>query len=107
LTINTDPEIREQVVTVPVTVPQYWPYNPQHMQQQQATYQETLGRLYPAKLTLKPDAQWSQADCELLAMLDFQHDANRWLALQAGFYNATGRMVAVELLMAKMKEAGA
>jgi hypothetical protein len=61
--------------------------------------------MYPPAVTLKPDAQWSQADCELLAMLDSRHSINRWLELQAGFYTATGRMVPVELLKAKMDEA--
>ena len=60
-----------------------------------------LGRLYPAEAALVPDAQWSRADCEVLAALDAKHCADRWLELQAGFYNATGRMVPLEVLRAK------
>lgn len=53
---------------------------------------------------LKPDDIWTQRDCEALQMLETRYREHKWLQLQAGFYNLTGRMVAAEIIKAKFQE---
>lgn len=54
---------------------------------------------------IKPDDNFSPLDCRVLGLLSSKRKADRWLELQASFFNATGRMVPVELLRHKVEEA--
>lgn len=56
---------------------------------------------------LKPDAVWTQDDCEVLEWLESKYEENKWLHMQAGFYNWTGRMVIAELIQKKFRDDGA
>jgi hypothetical protein len=51
---------------------------------------------------LRPDAAFSELDCRVLSLLDAKNRAEKWMGLQAAFYNVTGRMVPVALLREKM-----
>jgi hypothetical protein len=51
------------------------------------------------------DENFSALDCQVLSLLEVKHKVQRWLELQAGFFNATGRMVPVEMLRRKLGEA--
>lgn len=51
---------------------------------------------------IEPDDHFSPLDCKVLATLDSRHKVTRWLELQAAFFNATGRMVPLELLKHKL-----
>jgi hypothetical protein len=48
------------------------------------------------------DESFSTLDARVLAMLRLKRKDEKWLEIQAGFFNATGRMVDVELLKQKM-----
>lgn len=56
---------------------------------------------------LRPDGIWTQDDCEVLEWLESKYEENKWLHMQAGFYNWTGRMVIAELIQKKFKDDGA
>jgi hypothetical protein len=56
---------------------------------------------------LKPDAVWTRDDCEVLEWLESKYEENKWLHMQAGFYNWTGRMVIAELIQQKFRDDGA
>jgi hypothetical protein len=56
---------------------------------------------------LKPNAAWSQADCEVLEMLEARYTQHKWYHMQAEFYNWTGRMISAEVIQAKFDEDGA
>ncbi|KAN0103227.1 hypothetical protein V8E51_011540 [Hyaloscypha variabilis] len=56
---------------------------------------------------LIPDRVWTQDDCEILEWLAHQYENNKWLHLQADFYNWTGRMVIAEIIEQKFKDDGA
>ncbi len=47
--------------------------------------------------------QWTDRDMAVLGVLDRRARVDRWLDLQADFYNATGRMVHPEMLRAKVE----
>jgi hypothetical protein len=55
---------------------------------------------------LRADAIWTLADCECLEQLEQRYRVNKWLHLQADFYNWTGRMVSAELIEQKFREDG-
>jgi hypothetical protein len=55
---------------------------------------------------LRPDAAFSELDCRVLSLLDAKSRAEKWMGLQAAFYNVTGRMVPVALLREKMGGGG-
>jgi hypothetical protein len=56
---------------------------------------------------LRPDGAWTQDDCEILEYLKSKYEENKWLHMQAGFYNWTGRMVIAQLIEQKFKDDGA
>ncbi|KAF8865985.1 hypothetical protein BDZ45DRAFT_668383 [Acephala macrosclerotiorum] len=56
---------------------------------------------------LKVDASWGKEDCDLLEYLLERHESEKWLHMQASFYNYTGRMVAAEFIEKKFKGDGA
>ncbi|KAG9229715.1 hypothetical protein BJ875DRAFT_522223 [Amylocarpus encephaloides] len=56
---------------------------------------------------LKPNSIWSKDDCEVLEELERRHKNNKWLEVQAGFFNWTGRMVEGEIIQKKFREDGA
>lgn len=66
-----------------------------------------LGGLYDNTFArkIKPDDNFSLLDCRVLGLLSAKRKADRWLELQSSFYNATGRMVPLELLRYKIEEA--
>lgn len=49
-----------------------------------------------------PGNGWTAEDCAVLGTLERKRRVERWLDLQAGFYNATGRMVSIEVLKDKV-----
>lgn len=54
---------------------------------------------------LKADANWTEVDCAILEMLEARYREQKWLSLQASFYNLTGRMVVAEMIERKLMEA--
>ena len=56
---------------------------------------------------LRPDGAWTEDDCEILEYLRNKYEENKWLHMQAGFYNWTGRMVIAQLIEQKFKDDGA
>ncbi|KAE8450210.1 hypothetical protein EG329_006991 [Mollisiaceae sp. DMI_Dod_QoI] len=52
---------------------------------------------------LKPDSMWSKDDCDVLENMMERYEGEKWLHMQAGFYNWTGRMVAAEFIEKKFK----
>ena len=50
---------------------------------------------------------WSKDDCEVLELLELQYREHKWLHIQAGFFNWTGRMITAELIECKFREDGA
>ncbi|CZR59102.1 uncharacterized protein PAC_08994 [Phialocephala subalpina] len=56
---------------------------------------------------LKIDGTWNKDDCDLLEYLYERHESEKWLHMQAQFYNYTGRMVAAEFIEKKFKHDGA
>jgi len=56
---------------------------------------------------LRPDGVWTEDDCEILEYLKNKYEENKWLHMQAGFYNWTGRMVIAQLIEQKFKDDGA
>lgn len=61
--------------------------------------------LYPALIEPEPDAHFTKSDCEVLASIDSQYKASRWLEMQANFYNVTGRMVPLQVIRNKCEDA--
>jgi len=55
---------------------------------------------------LKSNSVWSEADCDLLMFLEARYMEEKWLQMQAGFFNWTGRMVDAEIMKAKFAEDG-
>jgi hypothetical protein len=49
---------------------------------------------------------WSKDDCEVLEILESQYREHKWLHIQAGFFNWTGRMITAELIECKFREDG-
>lgn len=56
---------------------------------------------------LQANDVWSKDDCEVLEILEAQYREHKWLQIQAGFFNWTGRMISAELIENKFKEDGA
>jgi len=54
---------------------------------------------------LKADDNWSREDCEILEMLEARYREQKWLSMQASFYNLTGRMVRADIIERKLSEA--
>lgn len=50
----------------------------------------------------EPDEVFDEDDCILLALADSRRRENRWLDIQADYYNVTGRMVPLEVLRWKL-----
>ncbi|KUJ20025.1 uncharacterized protein LY89DRAFT_779890 [Mollisia scopiformis] len=67
--------------------------------------QDPLGISFGPQLygKLVPDATWSKDDCDLLEHLLERYESEKWLHMQANFYNWTGRMVAAEFIERKFK----
>lgn len=85
------------------------PSNPQPSQQphaNDAAVRVDLAALEDdaAHKSLRPDAVWTVADLEVLADLEQQYRRLKWMHVQAGFYNMTGRMVGAEVIRAKFEE---
>ena len=59
------------------------------------------------QVRLRPDDVWTKEDCDILDMLETRYTEHKWLHLQAGFYNWTGRMVVGEMIERKFVEDGA
>lgn len=57
-----------------------------------------------AHKSLHPDGVWTVADLEVLAEVEQQYRRLKWMHVQAGFYNMTGRMVGAEVIKAKFEE---
>jgi hypothetical protein len=55
---------------------------------------------------LKADDSWSREDCEILEMLEARYREQKWLSMQASFYNLTGRMVRADIIERKLSEVG-
>ncbi|TLD27307.1 hypothetical protein PspLS_05316 [Pyricularia sp. CBS 133598] len=51
-----------------------------------------------------PGNGWTAEDCAVLGTLERKRRVERWLDLQANFYNATGRMVSIEVLKDKVRD---
>ncbi|RYP91453.1 hypothetical protein DL770_002392 [Monosporascus sp. CRB-9-2] len=78
----------------------------EHARNKEYFYRHVLGGLYPDRLRIEPDGEfWSADDCAVLATLEARQRALRWEHLQSEFYNATGRMVPLGLLKAKVESA--
>ena len=55
---------------------------------------------------IEPAVGFSPMDCKILGLVDSKHKVDRWLELQSGFFNATGRMVSLDVLKYKMGKCG-
>lgn len=55
---------------------------------------------------LKPNKFWTEQDVDILMFLEARHTDEKWLQIQAGFYNWTGRMVDSDIIKAKFIEDG-
>lgn len=53
---------------------------------------------------LVPDAIWTIGDLEVLANVEERYRELKWMHVQAGFYNMTGRMVGSEVIKAKFEQ---
>jgi hypothetical protein len=56
------------------------------------------------KKVLVPDAVWTSGDLEVLATVEQRYREFKWMHVQAGFYNLTGRMVGSEVIKAKFEQ---
>lgn len=56
---------------------------------------------------LVPDATWTKNDCDILEHLQHRYHDEKWLHMQANFYNYTGRMIAAEFIERKFRADGA
>lgn len=56
------------------------------------------------KKVLVPDAIWTIGDLEVLADVEERYREMKWMHVQAGFYNMTGRMVGSEVIKAKFEQ---
>lgn len=56
--------------------------------------------------SLQPDNIWTEEDCRIMEELEKRHRENKWLEIQAGFFNWTGRMVVAEIIEKKFKRDG-
>ncbi|TAQ88280.1 hypothetical protein B7494_g3383 [Chlorociboria aeruginascens] len=56
---------------------------------------------------LKPDHAWSREDCDVLDSLETRYREHKWMHMQAGFFNWTGRMVSADIIEKKFKDDGA
>lgn len=56
------------------------------------------------KKELVPDAVWTIGDLEVLANVEERYRELKWMHVQAGFYNLTGRMVGSEVIKAKFEQ---
>ncbi|OBT86472.1 hypothetical protein VE02_05331 [Pseudogymnoascus sp. 03VT05] len=56
------------------------------------------------KKVLVPDAVWTMGDLEVLANVEERYRELKWMHVQAGFYNMTGRMVGSEVIKAKFEQ---
>jgi hypothetical protein len=56
------------------------------------------------KKVLLPDAIWTIGDLEVLANVEERYRELKWMHVQAGFYNMTGRMVGSEVIKAKFEQ---
>ncbi|KAI0122960.1 hypothetical protein BJ170DRAFT_119409 [Xylariales sp. AK1849] len=65
-------------------------------------YHQVYGELYPNHKTYEPDDFWSEDDCKILAIIEAKQQELKWKYIQAEFFNATGRMVASELIKHKL-----
>ncbi|KAH7263896.1 hypothetical protein B0J15DRAFT_257427 [Fusarium solani] len=63
--------------------------------------------LYPPEIHPEPDENFCKKDCELLGSIDSKYKKNRWLEMQANFFNVTGRLIPLELIRAKCERAEA
>ncbi|RYP42415.1 hypothetical protein DL767_000337 [Monosporascus sp. MG133] len=78
----------------------------EHARSKEYFYRHVLRGLYPDRLRIEPDGEfWSADDCAILATLEARQRALRWEHLQSEFHNATGRMVPLDLLKAKVESA--
>lgn len=56
---------------------------------------------------VKVDGSFSKQDCEVLEFLEHKFNQDKWLHIQSGFYNYTGRLVSGEVLEKKFRDDGA
>lgn len=56
---------------------------------------------HPQTGRLEADGIWSREDCETLELLEQRYRDHKWLQMQAGFYNMTGRMVSADIIRLK------
>ncbi|RYP77130.1 hypothetical protein DL771_001420 [Monosporascus sp. 5C6A] len=78
----------------------------EHARSKEYFYRHVLAGLYPDQLRIEPDGEfWSADDCAILATLEARQRALRWERLQSEFHNATGRMLPLDLLKAKVESA--
>ena len=66
-------------------------------------YRHVLREQYPDRLKIKPDKAFSADDCAILANLEARQHALRYHPLQAEFCNATGRMLPLDFIKAKVE----
>lgn len=71
--------------------------------QKQFLYLEYWSELYPAQKTYQADKFWSKADCKTLAVIEAKDEALKFKRMQAEFFNATGRMLAEDIIKHKMQ----
>lgn len=53
---------------------------------------------------LEADDIWTKDDCKTLEMLEERYREQKWLQIQASFYNFTGRMVVADIIEKKFQE---
>lgn len=56
------------------------------------------------KKVLVPHSIWTIGDLEVLANVEERYRELKWMHVQAGFYNMTGRMVGSEVIKAKFEQ---
>lgn len=84
-----------------VHAPRYYPPPPPQPSQTR-TRAQTAGA--GADDGYYPVLPWCALDRAVLGVLERKRRVERWLELQADFYNATGRMVDIEVLKAQVEE---
>ena len=68
-------------------------------------HRHVLREQYPDRLKITPDRAFSADDCAILANLEARQHALRYHHLQADFCNATGRMLPLDFIKAKVESA--
>ncbi|KAF2998401.1 hypothetical protein E8E14_003842 [Neopestalotiopsis sp. 37M] len=74
-------------------------------EQKRFVYHDYWSELYPDQKTYAADSHWTEGDCKVLAVIEAKDEALKFKRIQAGFFNATGRMISDEIIKFKLQQA--